>query len=216
MTFYNILSNKKQKPENKTPIIIDTREKQSLVAAHLTNQNASVNFETLEIGDYLINDICIERKTFSDFVSSMINKRLHDQLREIKKYPKHFLIIEGLQEIENKNLEKAAKGMILSTIIDYQVPILFTQDDVDTADLLLRLAKQQSKPKAEFSLRAKTPMTTEQQKQFILEGFEGIGPTTAKKLLEKYKTLKKVFQVSLEELEKDIGKKSECFKILDE
>jgi len=52
--------------------------------------------------------------------------------------------------------------------------------------------------------------------QFLLEGFPGIGPKTAKKLLEKYKTIKNIINTPQEELEKEIGKKSEIFNLLDE
>ena len=52
--------------------------------------------------------------------------------------------------------------------------------------------------------------------QFILESFRGIGPKTAKKLLKKFKTLKNLVNAPISEIEKEIGKKSEVFKILDE
>ena len=41
----------------------------------------------------------------------------------------------------------------------------------------------------------------EEQKQFILEGFPGVGPTIAQELLKKYKTLKNIFKTREEELE---------------
>jgi len=52
--------------------------------------------------------------------------------------------------------------------------------------------------------------------QFILEGFPGIGPTTAKKLLKKFKSIKKIINASEEELKEILGKKTETFlKIID-
>ena len=72
-------------PNPKIPIIVDTREKQSLIAANLIEKKANINFEKLEIGDYLIGDTIIERKTFSDFISSTLSKRLQEQLVNLKK-----------------------------------------------------------------------------------------------------------------------------------
>ena len=94
----NIFSKTKTKTESKcpnpkTPIIIDTREAQSLITANLIEQKANIEHEQLEIGDYLIQDTIIERKTFSDFISSILDKRLFNQLREMKKYEKYFLIL---------------------------------------------------------------------------------------------------------------------------
>jgi Fanconi anemia group M protein len=62
----------------------------------------------------------------------------------------------------------------------------------------------------------KKASSLKEQQQIILEGFPGIGPKTAKKLLIKYKTIKNIMNTSLEDLQKDIGKKANIFKILDE
>tara|TARA_Y100000310_G_C20687609_1_gene820102 strand:- start:808 stop:1509 length:702 start_codon:yes stop_codon:yes gene_type:complete len=208
----NIFSKTKTLPNNqikcpnpKTPIIIDTREKQSLVVANLIEKNANTKFEKLEIADYLINNIGIERKTFSDFISSMLNKRLLSQLQELKKYPKHFLIIEGFDynySPEQFNIhENAIKGMMLSVAVDFQIPIIFTENKEDTADFLILLAKKFEKAKTPLSLRpSKTHQTLKQQKQFILEGFPGIGPTISKELLKNFKSLEKIFTASREQL----------------
>lgn len=191
-------------PNPKFPIIVDTREKQSLIAANLIKQKASIEYEKLEIGDYLIQDTIIERKTFSDFVSSILNKRLFSQLQEIKKYPKYFLIVEGFGYNYKKfNVhENAIRGMLLSVALDYQVPIIYSQDEEDTANFLILTAKRYEKPRPEIGLRqSKTLMTPEEQKQFILEGFPGIGPTTAKQLLERFPSLKEIFNTTEEQLQ---------------
>jgi len=49
--------------------------------------------------------------------------------------------------------------------------------------------------------------------QFILEGFPGIGPKAARKLLEKFSTLQNIFSAPQDELKKIIGKKAEIFLI---
>ena len=199
----NIFSKTKSKkiiscPNPKFPIIVDTREKQSLIAANLLEQKANIKFEKLEIGDYLVKDICIERKTFTDFLSSMINKRLLLQLKEIKKYPKPILLIEGFYyDYKNHNIhENAIRGMITSVATNFQIPIIFTENENDTSKYLINLAKKQEaqmnhpsgkRLKQEFSIRpTKTLETLEERKQFILEGLPGIGPTLSKKLLQKY------------------------------
>jgi len=190
-------------PNSKVPIIIDTREKQSLITANLLEKKANIEFEHLAIGDYLIQDTIIERKTFSDFVGSMLNKRLIEQLINLKKYSKYFLIIEGFYYNYNKfNVhENAIRGMLLSIAIDFQIPIIFTEDEQDTANFLILTARKYEKPKSLDAIRpSKTFKTLEEQKQFVLEGFPGIGPTTAKQLLEKFKTLKKIFNISEEQL----------------
>jgi len=220
--FHNIFSktkeNQDKKQENKIPIIVDTREKQSLVASFLAEQKANIKFEHLEIADYLIEaqqTIAIERKTFNDFISSMINKRLFQQLNDLKKYENPILIIEGKQETENKNLNKAANSLILSIITEYKIPIIFSENEKQTAEILILLAEKQEKPKQELAIRqSKTFKNLQEQKQFILEGFPGIGPTITKKLLEKFKTIKEILNTEKNEneLKQILGKKYEKFK----
>lgn len=195
----------KKEIQNKFPIIVDTREKQSLVYSYLFGKNANVKFEKLDIGDYLIGDIIIERKTFKDFQASIIDKRLTKQLIEMKKYPRSFLLLEGFLYNFSDSIinENAIRGMILSCAFDFGIPVIYSENEEDSAKLLLVLAKRLEKPEKENSLRfKKTEMTFEEQKQFILEGFPGIGPTTAKALLEKYKTLEKIFSCPKEKLAK--------------
>ena len=204
-------------PNPKTKIIVDTREKQSLISANLLDKKANIEYEKLDIGDYLIKDTIIERKTFSDFVSSMINKRLIKQLSNIKKYPKYFLIIEGFDYKYSKfNVhENAIKGMFLSIAMDFQIPIIFTKDEEDTANFLILTAKKYEKQKPENAIRQSiTHKTKEEQKQFILEGFPGIGPIAAKNLLTKFSTLKEIFNATenqLKEIKKLDDKKIKKF-----
>jgi len=208
----------KKEVQNKFPIIVDSREKQSLVFSYLVQKNAKTQFEKLEIGDYLVGDVVIERKTFKDFQASIIDKRLVKQLIELKKYPQCFLLLEGFLYDYSDSIihENAVKGMILSCVLDFGVPVLYSQNEEDTAKLLLILAKRLEKPEKENSLRLKkTEMSLEEQKQFILEGFPGIGPTTAKALLEKFKTLEKIFncpKVKLAKTELLDEKKLDNFK----
>jgi len=215
----NIFSKEKIKkeltcPNSKIPIIIDNREKQSLIISELLNKKANIQHEQLEIGDYLIGDTVIERKTFQDFISSMVNKRLLAQLQEIKKYPKHFLIIEGFDYNYNKfNIhENAIKGMLLSIATDFQIPTIYTRNEKDTANFLILLAKKYEKPKIENTLRqTKTHKTIEEQKQFILEGFPEIGPVSAKNLLKEFGSLEKIFKANEKELEKILKSKTKNF-----
>ena len=81
-------------------ITADYREKNSLVASELIQLGLKVEFRELKVADYIVNDVAIERKTVSDFISSMINKRLINQLESLQVYKNRLLIIEGLDEQE--------------------------------------------------------------------------------------------------------------------
>jgi Fanconi anemia group M protein len=204
-------------PNPKNPIIIDKREHQSLVTANLVEQKANISHEILEIGDYLINETIIERKTYSDFLSSITDKRLFTQLKEMKKYPQPILILENFNFSYISNIhQNAIRGTILSIITNYKIPIIYTKDSQDTSKFLIQIAKRQEKNPQEFAIReTKSKLSIKQQKQFILEGFPGIGPTTAKTLLQKFDSLKNIFNAKEEQLKKILSKdKLQKFKNL--
>ena len=218
--FHNIFSrksNKEAKEKIKPKIIADIHEKDSLILAELAekekNKEIELIIQPLKIGDYLIGDTIIERKTISDFISSMISRRIIEQLRQMKQYKNQLLIIEeNLNDSEfNQN---ALRGFILSIITNYQIPIIMAQDYKDTSQFLTILAKQQLKPKTEISLHSRIPKTIKEQKQYVLEAFPNIGPITAKKLLKKFNTLSSVINAPEEELKEILKKKVSSFKRL--
>jgi ERCC4-type nuclease len=219
---YDIFSKQKKentaKPNSKAQkVFVDYREKNSLVASELIHLGIEIEFLELKVGDYLVNNIAIERKTVSDFISSMINGRLHNQINNLQQYENRLLLIEGIeeQELYSNNSEginaNAVRGFLLSIVLKHKIPLLFTKDSEDTAKFISILAR---KKETESSLNiTRKSLNKKEQMQFILEGFPGIGPKTAKKLLEKFKTIKDILNASQEDLQKEIGKKADIFKI---
>ena len=215
MTFFNIFSNKEEKlkKEEILKIIIDNREKNSLVPSELIKLGFQVEFKHLSIADYLINDIAIERKTFSDLQSSIINKRIFSQLKNLKQYEQSLVIIEGKQDKDLFLHENAIRGFVLHATLDHNIPVLFTKDEKETA-LYLKLLANKTK-KRENSLReSKSFLSKKERMQYILEGFPNIGPINAKKLITEFRSIKNIMNATEEELEKVLKKKSTDFKAL--
>jgi len=204
------ISIKNKRQIKKTKIIIDIHEKNSLVPSYLKELNSIIEFKKLDVGDYLINNIAIERKTNSDFISSMLNKRIITQLNNLKKYKKFLLIIECL---DLKNLEKtkikpnAIKGFLLSISLNYNIPVIQTQDQKQTAEYLNLLAKQQIK-KQEISLHSRIPKTIKEQQLYVLQSFPNIGPKKSKLLIDKFKSLKNIVNATELELKPILGKRT--------
>ena len=218
MSFYNIFSKKKIK-EEKIKIIVDHRERNSLVISELIKNGFEIEFKQLPVADYLVKNTAFERKTISDFKSSIINKRIMSQLLELKLYKSYALIIEGIEEkdfYQGTLHENAFRGFVLSVLLDYQVPIIFTLNEKDTVKYLTVFAKKTKS--SHTSIRAsKIFLTEKEQIQFILEGFPNIGPATAKKLIEKFKTIKNIMNASEEDLKPILGKRTNNFlKIINE
>ncbi|MBA7684051.1 UvrABC system protein C [subsurface metagenome] len=207
----------KKREEDKPKIIADYREKNCLVTSELRRLGLNVKLKELKVADYLVNNIAIERKTVSDFIISMINRRLLNQLEELQQYKNKLLIVEGIDEQELYNDENnsgvnanAIRGFLLSILLKYKIPMIFTKDSEDTAKFILILSRKKSK-EPPLHVKKKS-LDKKEQLQFIIESFPGIGPKTAKKLLEKFKTIKNIANASEEELREVIGKKAEIIK----
>ena len=139
-------------------IIIDYREKNSLVPGELIKLGFKISFENLKVADYIVKNIAIERKTVNDFISSMKNRRLLKQLQELQQYEKKLLIIEGIDEQDlypDSNpkgifLDKEESGMnpnsvrgfLLSILLSHNIPIIFTKNYEDTAKFISLIAKK--------------------------------------------------------------------------
>ncbi|MEK6915221.1 MAG: ERCC4 domain-containing protein [Nanoarchaeota archaeon] len=206
MPFFNIFSKEKIK-EKEIRIIADNREKNALVASYLMEQGIKIEFKQLEIGDYIVNNIAIERKTKSDLVNSIIDKRIFSQLDNLKQYENHIILLEEDNKKTNMS-ENAIRGFILSVALKFKTPIIYSSNEKDTAEYIRLLANK--KKKKENSIRSlKNKISKDEQIQFILEGFPNIGPVKAKLLIEKFKTIKNIANASREELNEVIGKNSE-------
>ncbi|GBF36237.1 DEAD/DEAH box helicase [Methanofervidicoccus abyssi] len=194
---------KKEDIKKKPKIVIDHREKN---IGKLLFERAELEFKNLDFGDYILSDrVIVERKTSEDFENSIIDKRLFKQLKELKNYEKPILIIEGdrFERLE----ESAIKGAILSIVLDYHIPIIFTKNIEETADVLLKLAeREQLKNKRPVEIRTgKKPMSLRERQRFIVESFPDVGPVTAENLLLNFGTIQNIVNASEEELMKVEG-----------
>ncbi|PIN88632.1 hypothetical protein COU61_04120 [Candidatus Pacearchaeota archaeon CG10_big_fil_rev_8_21_14_0_10_35_13] len=213
MPFENIFSSKKSKlkPVDDFLIIADHREKNSLLISELRSLGVIVDFRQLMVGDFIVGDIIIERKTLPDLISSLYSKRLLKQLFVLKGVNRKFLLLEGFPNKNSDINPNVLRGLLLSIILDYNIPIIFSRDSDDSSKFLFSLIKQQKNPKKSISLREGFSLNDKERLSFILEGFPNIGPVTSKKLLNHYKTLNKIFNSSLEELSSVIGIKAVKF-----
>ncbi|MDD4251060.1 MAG: DEAD/DEAH box helicase [Candidatus ainarchaeum sp.] len=200
------LANFSQKSEE-IIIFVDSREQASSVAKELFEKKCKIIMKPLNIGDYVLSqDVCVERKTVEDFLNSMIDGRLFNQLIDLREnYPKPLVIIEGnmndLYKIRNMH-RNAIIGAITSIALDYNVPILNTKDSSETAEYLYVIAKREQIAKEkDIRIRmGRKGLTTHEQQQYIVEGFPLVGPLMAKKLLEKFENIKGIINASEKEL----------------
>ncbi len=195
-------------PSEEQSLIVyaDSREANSTVLKELVNQGVKVVTKPLEVADYVISDkVGIERKTIQDFLASMIDKRLLQQLKDLRNnFEKPLIILEGEEDLYSlrKIHPNAIRGMLATITVSYSIPMVKTQNGADTAMLIRAIAKrEQDSTERDFSLRLeRKPLTTKEQQEFVIESFPGVGPVIAKEILKKLKSIKNVANASLEEL----------------
>jgi len=204
--------NKRKKEIPQQKILVDHRENKSSVPDELKKLGLIVEFKELKVGDYQVRNTIIERKTRQDFLSSMVNKRLLRQTQDLSKLDKKLLIIEGendFSEINPRINSNAIRGFMLSIMLKNKIPIIFSENQKETAKFMQLIINKKEK---EISLNpTRSNLDEKQQLEFILEAFPGIGPKTSKKLLEELGTIQNIINAPKEILEKILGKKSEAF-----
>jgi len=194
----------KQTNEPTTTILADHREKDNRVVKELIELNISVKTAQLESADYILSGhVGVELKHISDFVNSIIDGRLLDQMRQLKKnFPKSALIIEGEEDIYTvrKIHPNAIRGMLASIALDFNIPILYTKNPKETAALLAIMAKREQEKNSTLSLHERKSHTVKEQQEFFVSSLPNIGIKTARLLLEHFTTIKSIVNASKQEI----------------
>jgi len=192
--------------ESNIKVFADTREYHSGIVKEMVNRGVDVKVQRLPMADFILsNSVGVERKLKQDFVASLIDKRLLQQLKDLKNnFEKPLLIIEGMEDIYSvrKVHPNAIRGMLATIAVSYNIPILYTKDASDTTELLLAIAKREQKDcNKEFGVRLeRKPLTTKEQQEFIIESLPYVGPQLAKSLLNKFGTVQDIINAGIDHL----------------
>jgi len=194
--------------DDKVTIFTDVREKGSGVIKELIELGVNINLKTLKVGDYILSErVAVELKTVKDFVDSILDNRLLQQIKELKiNFGRPIVLVEGTEDIYSmRNVHpNAIRGMIATIAVSYGIPIIYSKNYKETASYLHIIAKrEQEEGKQDFNLHGeKKPLTLKEQQEYVVSSLPGIGPALARPLLKKFKTVKKVVNAKAEQLEK--------------
>ncbi len=193
-------------------VYVDSREMKSEVVRRLYEMGVTVRVRNLEAGDYVLSDrVAVERKTVDDFVESIVDKRLFEQLLKLKMYYyKPILIIEGINIYKRLN-PNAIRGALATVAVDMGIPIIQTSNAEETAELIVAIARreQEGKEREVSPHVGKTKRTLREQQEYVVSAISEIGPVLARNLLEHFQTIERIATASEDELMKvpKIGRK---------
>ena len=182
-------------PEKLLHVIIDNRERKLMALLDKKKDIITYVSEQLDIADVVISEeVAIERKEGFDFVSSIMDNRLFEQLLRLKDtYKTPIIILEGLNDkVFNKVGMKISSIYGALAFVSYKlgVSVIPTRNLEDTAIAIERIAYREQVKNDMPLLSRKAPkgMTIEDRRIYIIEGLVDIGPKKAKLLIEQFTT----------------------------
>ncbi len=201
-------------------IIIDNREKRSIVPKQLENMNVPIEFTKLEVGDYVIGNWVFERKEASDYASSLISGHLNNQLYNMSfNFEVSTIIIEGFmsEALMHRRLKKevylsSMAGTILKRSPDGKqgiINMVSTETPFDTAIFLKYFHDKCENYEPRLPEMERINFSKAQRMKYLVASFPNIGPRKAELLLEKFGSIQQLVNAEIEEMikVKGIGKK---------
>lgn len=208
-------------PTEEDSLVVYADDRENKVAKELSRMDTVVKKKRLEVADFLVSErTAIERKEAADFVDSIVDSRLFEQIQSLHQFENPVLIIEGKDLYSHRDIHpNAIRGALASIAIDHSISVLWSNEIKGTAELLQSLAKrEQEENEEEVAVRGgKSPKTEKELQEFVVAGLPDINTKIARRLLKQFETIQEVFTVSEEEL-KDVegigDKKAESIREL--
>ncbi len=200
-------SNNAPNPQFVRRIAVDDRERRSGVPAALANHpNLEVTIRRLKIGDYLIDDLIIERKTLFDFAKSVSDGRLFSQVARLARQRANrvCVILEGTSSVypELSVPITALRGAMVTVAVIFCIPILRAATPSETADLILYAARQLQRRTFRSPRRFGANIgNLARQQRFMLQAIPEIGPVKAAALLRVFGSPAGVATATIEDLQ---------------
>ena len=209
---------------------IDSREKSplaELVIKEATKMNIPCEKKWLEIGDYTYHDVCFEAKSSFDFIMSIMNKRLWNQIDNMDRaFNNNVVIIYGeVGDAISKWIDNAKftshrlnqyrlvhnkfYGAIGKIILDTDCNIIWVPRIDNAAKIICVVCKMQPHEREIYTPRLiKKKISTTDLRIDILTTIKGLSEKKAILLIEKFGSIMEIGEANLKDLQqiKGIGK----------
>ena len=192
-------------------ILADYREPEQLIQL-IRDKGLPVQIAKLDIGDYVVADIIVERKEIHDFYNSLRSRRLFDQLYNMKLSGKRgFLAVVGdipKVDIHGKPISRSKYLYYLNTLeawsirsyLSYGVCFLHLKSNSQLARLIELLWRYSGRKPAFAPVLVKKPKRIEAVRQEMLGCIPKIGRKTAQLLSLEY-SIRDLANMELDQLE---------------
>ena len=203
-------------------LVIDSREKSKL--AKLVMQKAKglhIQYEQrwIEIGDYIYDDVCFEAKSTTDFLGSVMTKRLWTQIDNMDRhYKTNVVIIHGsldeaiMNVIENSEskmpigtrsimLNNKFLGAIGRLILDTDVKPVWVETEEEAALIITAVCKMKPMTRDVIAPQVFKRLTTDDLRLDLLSSIKGVSIKKAKELIKQFGSIMEIGECSEYELQ---------------
>jgi ERCC4-type nuclease len=173
-------------------VVVDDRERASVVACHLCELGAEVEVARLPLGDFLVDGrLLVERKTVADLAASVCDGRLFRQAKRLASHADQrvCIILEGTSRDAGAAgvSREALQGAMVSLTLVFGLPVLRARDEHETARLVVYAAGQLARTALGISRRvAHRTRRGDRARLEMLQAIPGIGPRRALALLTRF------------------------------
>ncbi|KAF2859639.1 DNA repair protein [Piedraia hortae CBS 480.64] len=215
-------------------VVFDVRESRSKVPSLLHARNMQPVPCTLTVGDYILTpDICVERKSLKDLVSSFANGRLYNQARSMLQHYTHPMLLIEFELHKAFTLEpftdnaKSANALASQVGSDLQskivqlclafprLRIIWSSSPYQTAEIFEELKKKQPEPNpvraAEIGLEEgddPSGRMFNQLPQDLLRAVPGVSAKALQRLILSFNDVQDVANADFDRLKAVVGRES--------
>ena len=187
-------------------LLIDSRENSKLaelIEKKANRMNIQNKKQWLEVGDYVIGDVCFEAKSAMDFLNSVINKRIWTQVDNMdRNYNKNFVVMYGsvndalgamkyIKTFKDSNpaakktmYELQFKGAIGRLRLDYDIGVIWRDTVEDAANEIITLSKMAPVDRKVIMPSIPRRIATNDVRVDMLTAIKGVSQSKAQELLK--------------------------------
>jgi DNA excision repair protein ERCC-4 len=203
-----------------TKVVVDVHEPMDIKMLALDHDDTTDWMETgLDAADIVVNGVGFERKTPSDFASSMTEGRLDEQVQKLTDaYDHAYILIEGgyhnFEDLSHSRLTpESARGKAASIAARHGIPVI-PCGDIQAApdatqrllvDVAIRHGRKHTEPPSSAHLPTGAVGSDEPAGKQMWACLPGVGPSRAEDLFETFGTPVEWVRDGMEDLDQVSG-----------
>ncbi|KAK7426809.1 DNA repair protein RAD16 [Neonectria magnoliae] len=214
-------------------VVVDVREFRSSLPSLLHGRSMVIVPCMLTVGDYILSpNICVERKSISDLISSFKDGRLFTQAETMFQHYKSAMLLIEFDQNKSFTLEPFAdlsgsvssvaptnvssdlqSKLVLLTLAFPKLRIIWSSSPYQTAEIFESLKAQEEEPDPIAAVKAGLDKDTKvgeqafnQEPQDMLAIVPGVTPQNIKTLAFETESIREVANMEVKELEPLVGK----------